>query len=168
RGKIFIDVDTIQKGRDFTEVLEDHLARCGIMLVLIGDKWLNSTDLNGSRRLDDPNDLVRREISAALARGITVIPVLLDGASMPESGQLPDDLKPLARHQSFSLNHEYFSREIEDLRLRIRRDLKAHLANKKALGVNVVYYFLLLLALGAMTATFLPVREWMEALIYAR
>jgi hypothetical protein len=123
RRRIFMDVDTIQKGRDFVEVLNDYVGQCGVMLVLIGHRWLSATDESGRRRLDDPEDFVRREVSTALTRGVTVIPVLLDGAQMPTADQLPNELKPLARHQSFSLNHEYFSRDIRDLQTRIKRDL---------------------------------------------
>jgi hypothetical protein len=59
------------------------------MLVVIGTHWLSITDDNGRRRLDDSEDFVRREIEAALQSGIRVIPVLVDGATMPPSDQLP-------------------------------------------------------------------------------
>jgi hypothetical protein len=45
--------------------------------------------------LDDPNDFVRIEIAAALQRNIPVIPILLEGATIPKAAELPEDLKEL-------------------------------------------------------------------------
>jgi hypothetical protein len=45
---------------------------------------------DGTRRLDDPDDFVRLELEAALARGIRVIPVLVDRAPLPRSDSLPE------------------------------------------------------------------------------
>ena len=56
------------------------------MLVLIGQSWLTAVEEDGSRRLDNPRDWVVQEIEAALARDVTVIPVLVDGARMPHPG----------------------------------------------------------------------------------
>jgi hypothetical protein len=47
---------------------------------------------------------VRIEISAALNRGIPVVPVLLDDAPIPEADQLPNDL-----HNLFDRQAEYIS-----------------------------------------------------------
>jgi hypothetical protein len=70
------------------------------MLALIGPDWLNSCDENGHRRLDDPNDWVRLEISRALKRDIAVIPVRINGAELPAKAKLPDDIKGLLDHQA--------------------------------------------------------------------
>jgi hypothetical protein len=61
---------------------------------------VNVTDEQGRRRLDNPEDFVRIEIATALSREVRVIPVLLDGASMPRTTDLPDDLKPLVRRNA--------------------------------------------------------------------
>ena len=73
------------------------------MLVLIGPKWLEITDAHGRRRLDDPHDWIRQEISTALRRGIRVVPVLIDGTPLPDESALSDDLKPLVRRQALEL-----------------------------------------------------------------
>ncbi len=41
RQQIFMDVDSIPLGLDFTKVVEDRLAQSGVMLVVIGKNWLN-------------------------------------------------------------------------------------------------------------------------------
>ena len=66
-----------------------------MLIAVIGKGWLISCDQEGQRRLDNPEDFVRIEIATALKRDIRVIPVLVDGASMPRSRDLPDDLKAL-------------------------------------------------------------------------
>src|SRR5262245_17928122 len=81
---VFMDVDSIQPGQDFRNLLQRWVDSCDVLLALVGPSWLDSVDpTTGERRLDNPNDLVRLEIAAALARAIPVVPVLLDGASIP-------------------------------------------------------------------------------------
>jgi chemotaxis protein histidine kinase CheA len=113
--KLFMDVDTIQKGRDFTKVLDDHLAQSDIMLAIIGKRWLGAEDEKGERRLEDPKDFVRVEIARALERDIPVIPVLVDGARMPKGSELPDDLEALSRRQASIVTHENFALDLEGL-----------------------------------------------------
>src|SRR5262249_25598405 len=83
RNNLFMDVDHIPPGVDFVNHLDAQVARCDVFLVVIGPSWLEVSNENGERRLDDPGDFVAREITTALARDIRVIPVLVDGARMP-------------------------------------------------------------------------------------
>jgi len=86
-----------------------------VLIALIGRHWLSATDEEGKRRLDQPEDFVRLEVATALKRGIRVIPVLVDGASMPRSGELPDALKSLVRRQAVIVSHERFRADAERL-----------------------------------------------------
>jgi hypothetical protein len=70
------------------------------MLVLIGDAWSSAKDHAGQRRLDLPKDWVRQEIEAALRRDIPIIPVRVQGASMPSEDELPPSIADLAGFQS--------------------------------------------------------------------
>lgn len=108
-SQIFLDVDDIELGLDFVEVIHERVAACDIMLVVIGPSWLAATDAANRRRLEDPNDVVRVEIEAALNRGIRVIPILVDGAEPPRAEDLPESLAPLANRQATPLAHESFS-----------------------------------------------------------
>src|SRR2546427_12312485 len=78
---VFMDVDSIPFGVDFRHYLTDAVAKCKVLLAIIGERWL-SADASGHRRVDDRNDFVRIEVSTALARRMTVIPVLLGRTPM--------------------------------------------------------------------------------------
>jgi hypothetical protein len=107
-GQVFKDVDSIKLGDDFVEVITRAVGSCDVLLALIGEQWLTITDAQGRRRLDDPNDFVRLEIEAALARNVRIIPILVDGARMPTTEELPDSLARLARRQALELSPSRF------------------------------------------------------------
>ena len=111
RFSLFMDID-IAPGLHFGHALTDAVTSCDVMLVLIGRSWLNAVDDDNRRRLDDPRDWVVQEIEAALARDVTVIPVLVDGARMPTPTELPPALESLGFRQAISLRHESFATDI--------------------------------------------------------
>ena len=111
---MFMDID-IAPGLHFGRALADAVSSCDVMLVLIGPSWLTAMGEDGRRRLENPRDWVVQEIEAALARDVTVIPVLVDGARMPLPEQLPEQLESLAFRQAISLRHESFNTDITTL-----------------------------------------------------
>jgi TIR domain len=123
-NRIFIDVDNIAPGVDFVEAIEKSVASCDLLISVIGKNWLTSSDDEGKRRLDNPEDFVRLEIGTALRRNIRVIPVLVEGALMPRSIELPDDLKFLARRNAFEISHNRFGSDSERLVAAIRQALE--------------------------------------------
>jgi hypothetical protein len=122
---IFMDVNTIEAGLDFVEVLENAVRSCDVLVALIGTRWLNIKDTEGKRRLDNPQDFVRIEIAAALKREIRVIPVLVDGVNMPNSTELPRGLKSLARRNAVQISHHSFSADAYRLISQLELALKA-------------------------------------------
>ncbi len=104
REQVFKDFNTISPGDDYTVSIDKALGGCDVLLVLIGEQWLNITDDAGHRRLDDPADYVRVEIAKALSRNIKVIPVMLDGVKMPRAEQLPEDIQSLTRRQTVDID----------------------------------------------------------------
>jgi YVTN family beta-propeller protein len=97
---VFMDIDSLPLGVDFVEQLERSLHETDVALILIGPGWLTAADDSGGRRLDDPDDFVRLEVAAALRSDARVIPVLVDGAQMPATDALPEELRFLARRQA--------------------------------------------------------------------
>jgi hypothetical protein len=115
RENVFMDINTIEAGLDFVEVIEQAVGSCDVLIALIGKQWLTITDDAGLRRLDYPEDFVRLEIAAALARNIRVIPALVQGASMPRSTDLPDVLKLLARRNAIDISETRFHSDVDRL-----------------------------------------------------
>jgi thiol-disulfide isomerase/thioredoxin len=113
---VFIDVDHIPLGVDFKDYIDGVVAKCDVLLALIGRGWLEARDPeSGNRRLDNPEDFVRLEIAAALERGVKVVPVLLDGTAPPRESQLPDDLKALSLRNGIEVNRASFKTDVERL-----------------------------------------------------
>lgn len=103
RDRVFMDVASIDPGDDFTAVIHRDVGSCDVLIAVIGRQWLTSSDARGRRRIDNAADLVRTEIEAALVRGIRVIPVLVQGAEMPGSDELPERLASLASRNALEV-----------------------------------------------------------------
>ena len=96
KQSVFKDVDSIPLGLDFRNILHQMVSQSRIFIAIIGPNWLGQIKDQAKRRIDDPSDFVRIEVSAALERGIPVIPLLVYGATMPHESELPEALKALA------------------------------------------------------------------------
>jgi TIR domain len=125
RDRVFKDVDSIPLGEDFVEVITSAVAACEVLLVLIGHHWLTITDENGRRRLDDPDDIMRLEIEAALKRKVHVVPILVEGVRIPRADQLPETLSSLTRRQALELSSSRFTLDSD----RLLRELDRMLTN---------------------------------------
>jgi Tol biopolymer transport system component len=121
--QIFKDVDSIELGDDFVEVLNEAVGSTHVLLALIGEKWLTVTGEDGRRRLDDPDDFVRLEIEAALRQKVRVIPILVEGAEMPDADEVPSSLKPLVRRQAMELSSSRFTFDTDRLLVVLERIL---------------------------------------------
>lgn len=117
--RVFRDVDAIRAGTDFVDAIHDALARCGAVLVLMGQEWLTP-------RLHEPGDFVRLEIATALERGVAVIPVFVEDVRMPAAGDLPEPLAPLTRLQGIELSEERWDYDVGRLIARLHDVLREH------------------------------------------
>ena len=133
-GQVFMDVDAIEPGVDFAEEISRAVAACRVLLVIIGPTWLTAADERGNRRLDDPDDLVRLEVEAALTRGVRVIPILTEGAVMPARHDLPESLAGLARRNALTVRHENFRSDAGRLITAIERVLASDTAETSAVS----------------------------------
>jgi TIR domain len=98
--QVFRDIDSTPAGIRYSTWIESRVGQCNVMVVLIGDTWLSTSDRGGQRRLDLPRDWVRQEIETALRRDIPIIPVRVQGAPMPSEEELPPSIADLAGFQS--------------------------------------------------------------------
>lgn len=115
---VFLDSDGLAVGDEFPAVLERELRGCKVFLALIDPHWLASAE-----RLHEPADWVRRELASALARhrddGLRVVPVLLQGAAMPQAVQLPPALAGLADLHALPLRAPTLTDDIAALAQRL-------------------------------------------------
>lgn len=117
--RIFFDVESIQGGQRFPDRIDEALGRARVVLVMMGSGWLTAPDEHGRRRIDDPDDWVHREVVEALSRGLEVIPVLVDGATMGPEKAYPGPLVGLPALQLMRLDHAHFAEHAERIRKRI-------------------------------------------------
>lgn len=95
------DVCTIPIGTDLSEHLVRTVAACSVVIVVIGHRWLESF-VHRKGRLDD---WLRIEIRTAfLSPGVTVIPVLVQDATMPQPEDLPPDIRMIAKITALELS----------------------------------------------------------------
>jgi hypothetical protein len=109
-----MDMDAIEPGLPFDEVINQAVGHCEILLAMVGKRWMEEQPGVGPR-INDAKDFVRLEIAAALSRGIRVIPVLLDGAIMPTEEALPEPLRALARRNAIEVSNSRFNSDVNRL-----------------------------------------------------
>jgi Protein of unknown function (DUF1566) len=63
----------------------------------------------------DDSDYLQYELSEALNLRLKIIPVLVDGGTMPPPQELPESIRPLAFLQAVELRHQQFDRDVEQL-----------------------------------------------------
>lgn len=110
--EVFIDVDKIPVGTDFTKVLRMAMASCDVALEIVGRNWLVT---EGRRRLDDANDFVRAEVRQALNEKVPLVAVLVDGATLPNRSQLPGDIRTFVDSRVVRLDDHTFADSIGEL-----------------------------------------------------
>jgi hypothetical protein len=113
--KVFRDIDSLEPGLDFSEAIERAIESSEVLIAVVGKNWLTVTDAVGQKRLENSDDYVRVEIATALKRNIRVVPLLVQGASMPSTDELPNDLAPLARRNAFELHDSSWGDDIRRL-----------------------------------------------------
>ena len=124
RERLFMDVDNIDPGEDFLEVIERTLAQCDVLVVVVGPRWLSAEDATGRRRVDNPADFHRMEVEVSLKCGVRVIPVLVGGAQMPSEADLPQALRSFARRNAIEVSDKRFEFDSGKLIDAIERALK--------------------------------------------
>ncbi len=112
---IFYDVETLEAGLNFDQSIAKALNESKVLLAMIGPHWLRVEDSKGVKRIHKPDDWVRKEIAEALKQNLRVIPVLVNGAEMPDSEELPEDLKELSLKHAQELTSSRWNYDVGEL-----------------------------------------------------
>lgn len=118
KERLFKDVDSVPLGVDFRQYIKKNVTVCSAMVVVIGQRWLGQEEDNtkSRNRLQDPNDFVRIEIETALKRDIPIVPVLVQGATIPPEEALPTSVQDLRYRNGISLRPDPdFHRDVQRL-----------------------------------------------------
>ena len=113
--KIFLDVVDIEIGREFKKVIRGDLVQATHVFLLVGAQWAGPIGPSGRSRLFDEQDMVRMEAALALRSDVRLVPVLVDGATVPNVDYLPDDLKLLPSQHAFALRTAQFDADMDAL-----------------------------------------------------
>jgi CHASE2 domain-containing sensor protein len=139
KGRVFLDSASIPFGDDFRRVVAEQLARCDVVLVVIGPGWLGAADERG-RRLEQADDPVRYELLEARAAGRRIVPVLVGGALPPREAELPEALRWLAPLNMAPLRDDSFASDfdalIDELIGRQRGQVRTELDHLRRLAVG--------------------------------
>jgi len=115
-GNVFMDVDQLLAGQRFDRELNKALAKCDVLIAVIGSRWM---DLLSEHARHGKRDYVRDEIAAALQRDVIVIPVMMGREAnmppLPEAEDLPENIRDLVLYQKHNIAHESFGRDAAHL-----------------------------------------------------
>jgi tetratricopeptide (TPR) repeat protein len=107
-----MDVEDIKPGENFAHAIDQTLASCSTVLVVIGPHWHDILQARASR---NEEDYVVHEIAAALTQKKTVVPVFVGGATVSSLTALPPALADLSFHQAVELHDTSFNDDCERL-----------------------------------------------------
>lgn len=122
---VFFASRSISLGAEWEKAMFDAVSASDAMLVIIGPRWLTATDEDGLRRLDQPDDFVRREVESGLRLGKQVIPVYLERRHRMAPGTLPDSMKALADRQGTVVEFRSSKPDMARLVTQLRRQIPA-------------------------------------------
>jgi hypothetical protein len=112
---IFYDVETLEAGLNFDQSIAKALSESKVLLAMIGPHWLKVTDAQGKPRIMKSQDWVRKEISLALQKNLRVIPILVNGARMPDTTDLPEDLQELSLKHAQEISSSRWNYDVGEL-----------------------------------------------------
>jgi hypothetical protein len=122
-GRVFMDVTGIGVGTRWAEVIDQTLGSCEVAVILIGRRWLDR-DPAGARRIDDPEDSLRAELTTALRLKLKIVPLLVAGAAVPEHHDLPPDVAPIVDWQALRIDDDDFDHDSSRLVKALERQLQ--------------------------------------------
>ncbi len=121
KERVFFDGESLHRGDNWREKIEQTLDETDAMIVVIGRGWLEEFD---ARRSQGTRDVHKQELEAALKRQLPMFLTLVDGAGMPSRDLLPRGLKKLNEIEAQPLPQKgfqhYVERLVQDIEERLR------------------------------------------------
>jgi hypothetical protein len=113
-AKVFLDVESLDAGMKWREVICDRVGQCDLMLVIIGDEWLRTRA--GDKKIERPDDPVRFELETALARPqMQLIPVLVEDTPMPPVRELPESVREMCAYSAHAIHDRTYDQDVNAL-----------------------------------------------------
>jgi uncharacterized RDD family membrane protein YckC len=138
KESVFVDIASIEAGKKWRDELIRALDKCDALLIVIGARWLRKAKDGNKLALDNPDDLVRKEISTALSRDISIIPILWGDAKFPSKEALPLEVRGMAEYQAFSIRREHFESDTHLLLERVEAQVRMFASLGRRLGAFVI------------------------------
>jgi len=114
--QIVRDIEAVDGGDDFDRRIDDVVGSSAAFLAIISGRWLLDRNPVGKRPIGVPRDWVEREVEVALRRpDVLVIPVLIEGATMPGEQELPYSIRSLAMSNAMHLSDSGWDDEVRKL-----------------------------------------------------
>ena len=139
-SKIFYDGDAIKPGHNWPAKLREGLDQCGVLLALMGESWATEPHPEfGGYRLHYEEDWVRNEIAHAFQNNKTVVPILIDNATLPpDERALPTCLREILNQQAEALRPGKEQQDLDALVARLKDILpaEAQIVPTKAVSID--------------------------------
>ena len=113
KGQVFYDLETIEAGEDWDETVRRTLTGDTIVLAIIGGDWVTATNAAGQRLIEDSDNNNRRELEIALRERLVIIPVLVEGAEIPTSSELPESLQALTHRNAVKYRNDDWHADVD-------------------------------------------------------
>jgi len=146
-NKVFIDVVDIEPGVSFPDEVDATIRQADALIAVIDPHWAAPAQGTQEHPLGG-DDWVTREVALALSQDrIAVIPVLIDGATMPAPDELPRDIRELAFRNAMSLSPTNFESDVRRLIRALEEDGVQKTLPKR---IGIVRSLLICAVLGAL------------------
>jgi hypothetical protein len=110
--RVVRDIDWRETGLGFAEAIERAVDSIEVFIALLGKNWVIKLK---EHEQTEQEDYTRLEVATALRCQVLVIPVLVQGASIPSHEELPDDLVLLAYRNAFELHDNNWDEDVRRL-----------------------------------------------------
>lgn len=125
RWQLFLDIYSLRPGEDYTKQLDVALSRAELLIVVVGNNWL-VPGRDGKPRIGALDDTHRHELATAIQRGIPILPITIEGARMPASEDLPEDIAAFSKQQALAISHRHWHEDAQRLFETVYRLLPNH------------------------------------------